>query len=143
MEKNFQVNLNDQDLCKAVEDLINHKNKKEIAKLLSLVLLDNLDACDWLFKLILGGKLPDIIPDNTLCLVNINQMSYTVDKKLLLGSKFDNGLAQMVCTIENFRGFHRNYYTYDIKHKVILESGDIRETVSGISYNALTVIEEF
>ena len=143
MEKNFQVNLDESDLHKALEDIIEHKNKKEIAKLLSPVLLDNLDACDWLFRLILGGKLPDIIPDNTLCLVNINKLNYTVDKTLLLKSKFDNGEGQIVCTIERFRGFHSNFYTYDIKHKIILESGDIRDTVSSIPYNALTVIEEF
>ena len=114
MERIFQVTLNDTDLNKALEDIIQHKNKKEIAKLLSPLLLDNLEACDWLFKLILGNKLPDVIPNNTICLVNINKLNYTVDKSLLLGSKLDNGEGQIVCTIEKFRGFHSNFYNYDI-----------------------------
>jgi len=143
MEKTFQVTLNDTDLNKVLEDIIQHKNKKEIAKLLSPLLLDNLEVCDWLFKLILGGNLPDVIPDNTLCLVDISRLNYTVDKSLLLGSKLDNGEGQIVCTIEKFRGFHSNFYTYDIKHKVILESGEIKYSVTGISYKSLTVIEEF
>lgn len=143
MEKNFQVNLNDQDLYKAVEDLINHKNKKEIAVLLSNMLLDNTEGCDWLFKLILGGKLPEILPVNTLCYVDINKLNYQVDKPKLKASKLNNGNDQIICTIENFLGFHRSYYTYDIKHKYINDSGDVADITTSISYKYLTPIEEF
>jgi hypothetical protein len=108
----ISVNYEDSDVAKALEKIIKDPNSAEFVKLLTPMLCGSNNASTWFFKLMLGNKLPEIIPNNTLCFMPVNQLGYGADKPSIEASDLciDGGV---IVTIVEFRGYHEwSPYTY-------------------------------
>ena len=134
------VNYEDSDVAKALESIIKHPNSAEFVKLLTPMLCSSSQAIQHFFKLMIGNKLPEVIPDGTLCYMPINQMSYSSNKDLIGNSDLcidDN----IIVSIQGFRGYHE-YSTYMVEYTNILEDGTRKKDITYVSAEYLTVIDE-
>jgi hypothetical protein len=134
------VNYEDSDVAKALESIIKHPNSAEFVKLLTPMLCSSSQAIQHFFKLMIGSKLPEVIPDGTLCYMPINQMSYSSNKDLIGNSDLcidDN----IIVSIQGFRGYHE-YSTYMVEYTNILEDGTRKKDITYVSAEYLTVIDE-
>ena len=137
---NVSVSYDESDVAIALDSIIEHHNAKEFVKLLTPMLCQSSNASTWFFKLMLGNKLPEIIPVGTLCRINVNSLGYGANKKALL-SIYADERDRIVATVKEFKGFH-DYSEYTISYINIDENDkDIQDwtTVKGAE---LEVIEE-
>ena len=137
---NISVNYEDSDVAKALESIIKHPNGAEFVKLLTPMLCSSSQAIQHFFKLMIGSKLQEVIPDGTLCYMPINQMSYSSNKDLIGNSDLcidDN----IIVSIQGFRGYHE-YSTYMVEYTNILEDGTRKKDITYVSAEYLTVIDE-
>lgn len=142
MSKKIHLEFDETDLYNTLKSMIKHPNSEEIVKLLTPFIGGSSDCSKWLFKLILGRKLPDIIPVGTICLTHVNNLSYEVHRKNTLESSLCDNNGMIACTIKEFRGFH-DWKHYEVESLGIDDQGVQKTFTSYTMADALEIMEEF
>lgn len=137
----ISVSYDDTDVAKALGKIIKDSNAEEFVKLFTPMICGSSQTCDHFFKLMLGNKLPDIIPNGTLCKMHYSNLSYGVDKEATK-EKFADQDENVTVTVKEFRGYHE-YSSYTIECMVVTGSGLTRPDTSYAQTKDLEVIEEF
>ena len=137
----ISVNYDDTDVAKAFSKIIKDLNAQEFVKLLTPMICSSSQACDYFFKLMLGNKLPDIIPNGTLCKISVNDLGYGSHKDAIR-EKFADENDKVVVTVKEFRGYHE-YSEYVIEYTDVLDSGATKKDTTYVQARDLEVIEEF
>jgi hypothetical protein len=138
----IHLEFDETDLYNTLKSMINHPNAEEITKLLTPFIGSSSDCSKWLFKLILGRKLPDIIPVGTICLTHVNNLSYEIDKPKTIKSELSDNNGMIACTIKEFRGFH-DWKHYEVE-SLGLDTGGRQKTFSSyLMSEQLEIMEEF
>jgi len=142
MSRKIHLEFDETDLYNTLKSMINHPNAEEITKLLTPFIGGSPDCTKWLFKLILGGKLPDIIPTGTICLTHVNNLSYEINKPKTIESDLSDNNGMIACTIKEFRGFH-DWRQYGVESNGIDSSGVVKTFTSYLMTEQLEIMEEF
>jgi len=137
---NVSVTYDDSDIAKALQKIIKDSNSAEFVKLLTPMLCQSSNASTWFFKLMLGNKLPDVIPIGTLCKINVNSLGYGANTAALL-SIYADEQDRIVVTVKEFKGFH-DYSQYSISYINIDENDKDRQDWTTVRGSDLEVIEE-
>jgi hypothetical protein len=137
----ISVNYDDTDVAKALSKIIKDPNAEEFVKLLTPMLCGSSQAVDHFFKLMIGNKLPDIIPNGTLCKMYYSNLGYGVDREATR-DKFADQDENVTVTIKEFRGYHE-YSSYTIECMVVTTGGIARLDTTYVQAKDLEVIEEF
>ena len=136
----ISVSYEDSDVAKALESIIKHPNSKEFIKLFTPILCSSSEGIQHFFKLMIGNKLPEVIPNGRLCYMPINQVSYGANKDLIGNSDLCID-ENIIVLIQNFRGYHE-YSTYMVEYTNILEDGTREKQNTYTSGEYLTLIDE-
>ena len=142
MSRKIHLEFDETDLYNTLKSMINHPNGEEITKLLTPFIGGSPDCSKWLLKLILGRKLPDIIPVGTICLTHVNNLSYEIDKPKTIESDLSDNNGMIACTIKEFRGFH-DWRQYGVESNGIDSSGVVKTFTSYLMTEQLEIMEEF
>lgn len=137
----ISVTYDDSDVAKALEKVIKDPNSQEFVKLLTPMICSNSSAVDYFFKLMLGNKLPDVIPDGTLCKVKVERLGYGSNKEGIR-ERFADNEDKVIVTVTQFRGYHE-YSQYQVSYKNVLDNGTTKDDATYLSTNELEIIEEF
>lgn len=137
----ISVNYDDTDIAKALGKIIKDSNAEEFVKLFTPMICSSSQTCDHFFKLMLGNKLPDIIPNGTLCKIHVNQLGYGSHKEAIK-EKFGDDDGKVVVTVKEFRGYHE-YSEYHIEYTDVLDSGATKKDTTYVQAKDLEIIEEF
>lgn len=137
----ISVNYDDTDVAKALSKIIKDSNSEEFIKLLTPMICGSSQTCDHFFKLMLGNKLPNVIPNGTLCKVNVANLGYGVNRDAIK-EKFADDDDKVVVTIKEFRGYHE-YSEYHIEYTNVLDNGATKKDSTYVQAKDLEVIEEF
>ena len=139
---NVQVTYDDSDVAKALESIIEDPNWKEFVNLLTPLLCQNSQATTWFFKLMLGNKLPEIIPNGTLCKMLVKDLDYNANKNALMNTHLIDNECKVIVRVKEFRGWHENY-NYIVRYTNIHnDHGGEYEESSYAQVESLEVIEE-
>jgi hypothetical protein len=138
---NISVNYTDTDVAKALSKIIKDSNAEEFVKLLTPMICDSSQGVNHFFKLMLGNKLPYVIPEGTLCKISINSIGYGIDKEATR-QKFADMDDKIVVTIKEFRGYHQ-YSEYVVEYTGVVAAGTTRVNTDYVAEKDLEVIEEF
>jgi hypothetical protein len=138
----IHLEFDETDLYNTLKSMINHPNAEEITKLLTPFIGGSPDCSKWLFKLILGRKLPDIIPVGTICLTHVNNLSYEINKPKTIESDLSDNNGMIACTIKEFRGFH-DWKHYEVESLGIDDKGIQKTFSSYLMADTLQIMEEF
>jgi hypothetical protein len=139
---NISVTYDDSDVAHALRKIIKDENKDEFVKLLTPFLCSNNHAITYFFKLMNGSKLPEIIPDGSLCRILVQNLDYNANKSALLKSNLVDDQEKVIVRIKEFRGWHE-YSNYTVTYTNIHD--DLLTNYEEKSYaiaSALEVIEE-
>ena len=142
MSMKIHLEFDETDLYNTLKSMINHPNAEEITKLLTPFIGGSPDCSKWLFKLILGRKLPDIIPVGTICLTHVNNLSYEINKPKTIESDLSDNNGMIACTIKEFRGFH-DWKHYEVESLGIDDKGIQKTFSSYLMADTLQIMEEF
>jgi hypothetical protein len=142
MSKKIHLELEETDLYNALKQMINHPNAEEITKLLTPFIGSSPDCTKWLFKILYGKKLPDIIPNGTICLTHVHNLTFDVDKGLTKQSKLCDNNGMIACTIKEFRGFH-DWRQYEVTTQGLDNAGIEKTFTSYLMTEQLEIMEEF
>jgi hypothetical protein len=142
MSKKIHLEFDETDLYNTLKSMINHPNGEEITKLLTPFIGGSPDCTKWLFKLILGRKLPDIIPVGTICLTHVNNLSYEINKPKTIESDLSDNNGMIACTIKEFRGFH-DWRQYGVESLGLDDKGIQKTFTSYLMTEQLEIMEEF
>ena len=142
MSKKIHLELEETDLYNALKQMINHPNAEEITKLLTPFIGTSPDCTKWLFKLLYGKKLPDVIPVGTICTTHVNNLSYDINKPKTLESDLSDNNGMIACTIKEFRGFH-DWKHYEVESLAIDAQGEQKVFTSYLMADTLEIMEEF
>jgi hypothetical protein len=142
MSKKIHLEFDETDLYNTLKSMINHPNGEEITKLLTPFIGGSPDCSKWLFKLILGRKLPDIIPTGTICLTHVNNLSYEINKPKTIESDLSDNTGMIACTIKEFRGFH-DWKHYEVESLGLDDKGIQKTFSSYLMADTLEIMEEF
>ena len=137
----ISVNYDDTDVAKALSKIIKDSNAEEFVKLLTPMICGSSQTCDHFFKLMLGNKLPDVIPNGTLCKMHYSNLGYGVDREATR-DKFADQDENITVTVKEFRGYHE-YSAYTIECMVVIAGGQTRLETTYVQAKDLEVIEEF
>lgn len=137
----ISVNYDDTDVAKALNKIIKDTNAEEFVKLLTPMICTSQHASEYFFKLMLGNKLPEIIPNGTLCRTSVANLGYGSHKDAIR-EKFADADGNVVVTVIEFRGFH-DYSQYHIEYTDVLDNGITKKDSTYVQYKDLEVIEEF
>ena len=137
----ISVTYDDSDVAKALEKVIKDPNAKEFVKLLTPMICSNSSAVDHFFKLMLGNKLPEVIPDGTLCKIKVDRLGYGSNKNAIR-ERFADDEDNVIVTVKQFRGYHE-YSQYHIAYKNVLDNGTTKDDDTYVSSNELEIMEEF
>ena len=137
----ISVNYDDTDVAKALSKIIKDLNGEEFIKLLTPMICSSQLATEYFFKLMLGNKLPTVIPDGTLCKLSVNSLSYGSHKEAIR-EKFADDDGKVVVTVKEFRGFHE-YSQYHIEYTDVLENDTTRKDSTYVQHIDLEIVEEF
>ena len=137
---NISVSYDETDIGKLLSQMIVHPNAEEIVKLLTYQVGSSYPACNHLFKLHLGNKLYEPIPNGTLCYINYTYLSYTADiPEMNKAGLIKDGLV--VVKVMDFRGYHENSnYTISFEN---VSNGKREAGTSYCHHDHLTIFEEF
>jgi hypothetical protein len=135
------VNYEDTDVAKALSKIIKDSNAEEFVKLLTPILCNSSYGVEHFFKLMIGNKLPDIIPIGTLCKMDVLNVGYGMDK-VLTRQKFADQDDKIVVTIKEFRGYHE-YSPYIVEYTGVVGTGTTKLDTVYLREDQLEVIEEF
>ena len=142
MSMKIHLEFDETDLYNTLKSMINHSNAEEITKLLTPFIGGSPDCTKWLFKLILGRKLPDIIPVGTICLTHVNNLSYEINKPKTIESDLSDNNGMIACTIKEFRGFH-DWKHYEVESLGLDDKGIQKTFSSYLMADTLEIMEEF
>lgn len=134
------VNYDETDVAKALSKIIKDSNAEEFVKLLTPMICSSSQAVDHLFKLMIGNKLPEIIPNGTLCKMNYSNLNYSADKEATK-QKFADEDEKITVTVKEFRGYH-DYSTYLVESMIVKGNSTLLDTTY-VNLKDLEVIEEF
>ncbi|MEY4331538.1 MAG: hypothetical protein RLZZ196_276 [Bacteroidota bacterium] len=137
----ISVNYDDTDVAKALSKIIKDSNSEEFVKLFTPMICSSSQTCNHFFKLMLGNKLPDVIPNGTLCKVNVANLGYGVNRDAIK-EKFADDDDKVVVTIKEFRGYHE-YSEYHIEYTNVLDNGATKRDTTYVQARDLEIIEEF
>lgn len=137
----ISVTYEDSDVAKALGRIIKDPNTEEFVKLLTPMICSSQYATEYFFKLMLGNKLPDVIPDGTLCKISVSSLGYGSHKEAIR-QKFADEDDKVVVTVKEFRGFHE-YSQYHIEYTDVLDNGTTKKDSTYVQHKELEVIEEF
>jgi hypothetical protein len=137
----ISVNYEDTDVAKALSKIIKDSNSEEFVKLFTPMICTSSQTCEHFFKLMLGNKLPDVIPNGTLCKISVNNLGYGSHKDAIR-EKFADENDKVLVTVKEFRGYHE-YSEYHIEYNDVLDSGVIKKDTTYVQAKDLEVIEEF
>lgn len=137
----ISVTYEDTDVAKALGKIIKDSNSEEFVKLLTPMICSSQHATEHFFKLMLGTKLPDVIPNGTLCKISVNNLGYGSNKDAIR-EKFADDDDKVVVTVKEFRGYHE-YSQYHIEYTDVLDSGATKKDTTYVQMRDLEVIEEF
>lgn len=137
----ISVTYDDSDVAKALEKIVKDPNAKEFVKLLTPMICSNSSAVDYFFKLMLGNKLPEVIPDGTLCKIKVDRLGYGSNKNAIR-ERFADDEDNVIVTVKQFRGYHE-YSQYHIAYKNVLDNGTTKDDDTYVSSNELEIMEEF
>ena len=135
------VTYDDSDVAKALEKIVKDPNAKEFVKLLTPMICSNSSAVDYFFKLMLGNKLPEVIPNGTLCKVRVDRLGYGSNKEGIR-ERFADDEDKVIVTVTQFRGYHE-YSQYQVSYKNVLDNGTTKDDTTYLSTNELEIMEEF
>tara|TARA_R110002126_G_scaffold115030_1_gene253762 strand:- start:1953 stop:2378 length:426 start_codon:yes stop_codon:yes gene_type:complete len=139
---NVQVTYDDSDVAKALESIIENHNHKEFVRLLTPLLCQNSQATTWFFKLMLGNKLPEVIPNGTLCRVLVQDLDYNANKSALLKTHLVDNEDKVIAKVKEFRGWHE-HSNYVVRYTNWHHDNDVEyEETSYVQAYQLEVIEE-
>jgi len=142
MNKKIHLEFDETDLYNTLKSMINHPNAEEIVKLLTPFIGTSPDCSKMLFKLILGRKLPDIIPVGTICLTHVNNLSYEINKPKTIESDLSDNNGMIACTIKEFKGFH-DWKHYEVESLGLDDKGIQKTFSSYLMADTLEIMEEF
>jgi hypothetical protein len=137
----ISVTYEDSDVAKALGKIIKDPNSEEFVKLLTPMICCSQHATEHFFKLMLGTKLPDVIPDGTLCKVSVNSLGYGSHKEAIK-ERFGDEDGKVVVTVREFRGYHE-YSQYHIEYTDVLDNGTTKKETTYVQFKELEVVEEF
>ena len=137
----ISVSYDETDVAKALSKIIKDPNQEELVKLFTPIISGNSQIVEYFFKLLIGNKLPDVIPNGTLCRLDVADIGYGMNREATK-QKYADQDDKIIVTIVNFRGYHE-YSDYTIEYTGITNSGDIRKDTTYASSRNLEVIEEF
>ena len=139
---NVSVTYDDSDVAHALRKIIKDENSEEFVNLLTPFLCQNSQATTWFFKLLLGNKLPEVIPNETLCKILVQDLDYNANRSALLRSNLVDDQDRVVARIHEFRSWHE-HSNYVIKYFNWHQDNDhAYEEKSYVQAYALEVIEE-
>lgn len=134
------VTYDDTDVAKALSKIIKDSNSEEFVKLFTPMICCSNQAVDYLFKLMIGNKLPELMPVGTLCKMHYSNLSYSADKEVTK-QKFADKDEKVTVTVKEFRGYH-DYSTYLVESMVVKGNSTLLDTTY-VNAKDLEVIEEF
>lgn len=137
----ISVTYDDTDVAKAFSKIIKDPNAEEFVKLLTPMICTSQQGTEHFFKLMLGNKLPDLIPDGTLCKVPVASLGYGSNKEAIR-EKFADEDGKVVVTVKEFRGFHE-YSQYHIEYTDVLDNGTTKKDSTYVQAKDLEIVEEF
>jgi hypothetical protein len=137
----ISVTYDDSDLARALSSMINHPNKEEFVKLLTPLICSSHKGSDYFFRLLIDGKLPNVIPINSLCKVHIKNLGYGVNKEALLQSSLCDDQEKVIARVKDFRGWHE-YSQYTIEYSNINKMGQTIKETTYVNSEDLECIEE-
>ena len=138
---NISVTYDDTDVAKALGKIIKDPNAEEFIKLITPMICTSNYATEYFFKLMLGNKLPNVIPNGTLCKIPVNNLGYGSNKDAIR-QKFADEDDKVVVTVKEFRGYHE-YSQYHIEYTSVLDNGVTKKDTTYVQQKELEVIEEF
>jgi hypothetical protein len=137
----ISVNYDETDVAKALSKIIKDSNSEEFIKLITPMICSSQQATEYFFKLTIGNKLPDTIPDGTLCRMPISTIGYGMDKALTR-EKYADSDGCIIVTVRDFRGYHE-YSQYHVEYTGIDDKGNVKKDSTYVRANELEVIEDF
>ena len=139
---NVSVTYNDSDVAHALRKIIKDENSEEFVNLLTPFLCQNSQATTWFFKLMLGNKLPELIPNGSLCKMLVRDLDYNANKNALMNTHLIDNECKVIVRVKEFRGWHENY-NYIVRYTNIHDDhGGEYEESSYAQVESLEVIEE-
>ena len=139
---NVSVTYDDSDVAHALKKIIKDENSEEFVNLLTPFLCQNSQATTWFFKLMLGNKLPKVIPNGSLCKILVQDLDYNANRSALLRSNLVDDNDKVIARVHEFRGWHE-HSNYVIKYSNWHQDNDhAYEEKSYVQAYALEVIEE-
>ncbi len=136
----ISVTYRDTDVAIALEKIIKDSNSKEFIKLLTPMLCQSSPASNYFFKLMLGSKLPEVIPVGTLCKTHVNNLGYGSNKDAIK-AKYGDENGNVVVTVDEFKGYHE-YSNYKIYYTNVDDQGNDKKDYTHIQADQLQLIEE-
>jgi len=137
----ISVNYDETDVAKALNKIIKDPNSEEFVKLFTPIICCSSQTVDYFFKLMLGNKLPDTIPDGTLCRMPVSSIGYGMDKQATT-QKYADSDGCIIATVTAFRGYHE-YSQYTVEYTGITNAGDTRKDTTYVRETEIEVIEDF
>jgi hypothetical protein len=136
----ISVTYEDSDVAKALAKIIKDPNAEEFIKLFTPMICTSQNATEYFFKLMLGNKLPELIPYGTLCKLHVNHLGYGSNKDAIK-EKFADEFGNVIVTVKEFRGFHE-YSQYQVEYTDIKSDGTTKKESTYVQSNQLEVIED-
>ena len=137
---NVSVTYDDSDVATALDSIMDHHNTKEFVKLLTPMLCQSSQATTLFFKLMLGNKLPDVIPVGTLCKTHVNNLGYGSNKENIK-NKYGDQDGNITVRVGEFKGYH-DYSNYVIHYTNVNDNGSEKKDYTHVQADALEIIEE-
>ena len=135
------VTYEDSDVAKALAKIVKDPNAEEFVKLLTPMICNSSSAVQYFFKLMIGSKLPEVIPDGSLCKIKVDNLGYG-SRKDLIREKFADSDDKVIVMVAQFRGYHE-YSEYSIEYKNVLENGDTKTETTYVTSRELEIIDDF
>ena len=136
----ISVTYDETDIATALEKIIKDSNSKEFIKLLTPMLCSSSQATNHFFKLMLGSKLPEVIPVGTLCKMHISNLGYGSNKDNIK-AKYGDEFGNIVVTVGEFKGYH-DYSNYQVHYINVDDQGNDKKDYTHVQADQLEVIEE-
>ncbi len=138
----ISVNYEDTDVAKALGKIIKDSNSEEFIKLLTPMLCSSSQATECFFKLMIGNKLEEPIPNGTLCKIPVKHLGWGINETGIR-EKFADEDDKIIVTVKEFRGYHE-YSQYAIEFTDVLNDNiNTKKSTTYVKFDDLEIIEEF
>lgn len=138
----IRVDYEETDIAAVLSEILKHPNKDEIIKLLVPMICENSPAVQHFFKIIISGnKLPEVLPNGTVCRVKVDDLGYSSNQDLIREKFADQGDTVPVI-ITKFKGYH-SYSNYEVEYANVLSDGTTEKDTCYVKFTEIEEIEEF